>query len=250
MTGWIILAFAGACLFALGTTVGSWIPSSGSVLQAAPQSKCGAVPSASALAGFLTTTSSPAIGGLFDGVRMWGAVVNPRLARYAPTRRRPTIPTQVWPGSQAIAQGEGVHGQRVQHRHAGAIDRGAVHLHPARPFAVEPGTVQRLRCSRVAAAGGTTADIGQSGWRPDLLWRRRAALQRDGPIIGGLGVSGDTSCADHEVAKRVRNLADLNPPGEPLRRRTISYSSVDGPSPFTHPLCPGNAFRNATLHRQ
>ena len=25
-----------------------------------------------------------------------------------------------------------------------------------------------------------------------------------GQIIGGVGISGDTSCADHEIAKRVR----------------------------------------------
>jgi hypothetical protein len=62
------------------------------------------------------------------------------------------------------------------------------------------------------------------------------ALYRDGKIIGGLGVSGDTSCADHEIAKRVRNLAGLNPPGGMLVD-DITYSSVDGPSVFTHPLC-------------
>ena len=32
-------------------------------------------------------------------------------------------------------------------------------------------------------------------------------------VIGGLGVSGDTACADHEIAKKVRDLAVLNPPG-------------------------------------
>ena len=66
-----------------------------------------------------------------------------------------------------------------------------------------------------------------------------------GKIIGGLGVSGDTSCADHEIAKRVRNLAGLNPPGGALVD-DITYSSVDGASPFTHPLCP-NTYRNGIL---
>ena len=68
------------------------------------------------------------------------------------------------------------------------------------------------------------------------------ALYRSGKIIGGLGVSGDTACTDHEIAKRVRNLAGLNPPGGPLVD-DISYSTPDGPSVFTHPLCV-NTWRN------
>ena len=63
-----------------------------------------------------------------------------------------------------------------------------------------------------------------------------------GKIVGGLGISGDTSCTDHEIAKRVRNLASLNPPGGMLVD-DITYSSVDGASVFTHPLCL-NTFRN------
>jgi len=63
-----------------------------------------------------------------------------------------------------------------------------------------------------------------------------------GSIIGGLGVSGDTACTDHEIAKRVRDLAGLNPPGGPLVD-DITYSSKDGASVFTHPVC-ANTFRN------
>jgi len=61
-------------------------------------------------------------------------------------------------------------------------------------------------------------------------------LYSAGKVIGGLGVSGDTSCADHEVAKYVRNALGLNPPGG-ATADDISYSSVDGASQFTHPLC-------------
>ncbi|HWR90368.1 MAG TPA: heme-binding protein, partial [Dissulfurispiraceae bacterium] len=70
-------------------------------------------------------------------------------------------------------------------------------------------------------------------------------LYKDGKIIGGLGVSGDTSCADHEIAKRVRDLAVLNPPGGPFVD-DITYSSVDGSSVFTHPLCL-NTYRNGVF---
>jgi uncharacterized protein GlcG (DUF336 family) len=70
-------------------------------------------------------------------------------------------------------------------------------------------------------------------------------LYRNGKIIGGLGISGDTACTDHEIAKRVRTLANLEPAGGPLTD-DITYSSVDGASAFTHPLCL-NTYRNGTF---
>jgi hypothetical protein len=67
-------------------------------------------------------------------------------------------------------------------------------------------------------------------------------LYRGKTRVGGLGVSGDTACADHEIAKRIRHLAGLDPEkGEFID--DITYSSVDGPSAFTHPLC-ANTWRN------
>ena len=60
--------------------------------------------------------------------------------------------------------------------------------------------------------------------------------------VGGLGASGDTACADHEIAKRIRHLANLDPEkGEFVD--DITFSSADGPSAFTHPLC-ANTWRN------
>jgi uncharacterized protein GlcG (DUF336 family) len=41
-------------------------------------------------------------------------------------------------------------------------------------------------------------------------------IYSEGKITGGLGVCGDTSCTDHEIAKRVCDLAGLNPPGGAL----------------------------------
>jgi len=55
-------------------------------------------------------------------------------------------------------------------------------------------------------------------------------------------VSGDTSCADHEIAKTLRDLLGLNPAGGKLVD-DISYSSADGANVFTHPLCL-NTWRN------
>ena len=84
-----------------------------------------------------------------------------------------------------------------------------------------------------------------------------------GRILGGLGVSGDTSCADHNIAYRTRNTLDLDyvPDGmspDPLRRDNIIFdifpqsngipnpgqmSGISGPNTvinpggFGHPSC-------------
>lgn len=61
-------------------------------------------------------------------------------------------------------------------------------------------------------------------------------------IVGGLGVSGDTPCTDHEIAKRVRHMAALDPAKGPFVD-DIQYVKVDRPSIYTHPRCP-NTWRN------
>jgi hypothetical protein len=67
-------------------------------------------------------------------------------------------------------------------------------------------------------------------------------LYRNGVRVGGLGVSGDTPCADHEIAKRMRTLAGLDPE-KGAAADDITFSQADGPSTFTHPLC-ANTWRN------
>ena len=69
-----------------------------------------------------------------------------------------------------------------------------------------------------------------------------------GNVIGGLGNSGDTSCADHNIALRVRdNLVAMgiglghNPAGQ--YKDNIIYDIAGGVSlsGFGHPTCPGGA---------
>ena len=67
-------------------------------------------------------------------------------------------------------------------------------------------------------------------------------MYKNNKIVGGLGVSGDTPCTDQETAKRMRNMAGLNPPGG-MKVDDIVFSSIDGPSVFAHPLCQ-NTYRD------
>jgi len=71
------------------------------------------------------------------------------------------------------------------------------------------------------------------------------AIWRDGEVVGAIGVSGDTSCADHNIALRVRdhlvaNAGLTNNPAGPYADNII-YDIVDGVSAkgLGHPTCPG-----------
>jgi len=72
----------------------------------------------------------------------------------------------------------------------------------------------------------------------------------DRVLVGGIGVSGDTSCADHNVAYRTRHALNLDyvpagVSGNPTRRDTIVYDIVPqpgqmpgiSPSGWGHPQC-------------
>ena len=183
------------------------------------------------------------IGGLFQGTRMWAAVVN-RNGEVCAAATSTTDPTQVWPGSQAIAKA------KAYTANAFSLDTFA--LSSARLYTfTQPGhSLWSLGQSNLfdtnALASPGNANQGGSKIAGGLIFFGGGVpIYKNGKIIGGLGVSGDTSCADHEVAKRVRHLASLNPAGGPTAD-DIQYSSADGAGVFTHPLCI-NTYRNGVL---
>jgi uncharacterized protein GlcG (DUF336 family) len=78
------------------------------------------------------------------------------------------------------------------------------------------------------------------------------ALYGDDGLVGGLGVSGDSSCADHNVAWRIRHQLGLDhvPAGvNPNKKDAIVYDiGADGRSAsgFGHPRCKGTEAQIAT----
>jgi uncharacterized protein GlcG (DUF336 family) len=76
-------------------------------------------------------------------------------------------------------------------------------------------------------------------------------LYRGKTRVGGLDISGDTACADHEIAKRIRHLAQLDPEKGEFAD-DIVFTSTDGPSPFAHPSVPtpGAMARNSGTRRR
>ena len=78
-------------------------------------------------------------------------------------------------------------------------------------------------------------------------------------IVGGVGVSGDTSCADHNIAWRVRNNLGLDHlsgvggvSGDPTRPDNIVFDITPNPNGgtgvsaggFGHPTCPNTSGSN------
>jgi hypothetical protein len=73
-----------------------------------------------------------------------------------------------------------------------------------------------------------------------------ALYDENGTLLGGIGVSGDTSCADHNIAWRVRHELGLDyvpggVGGDAQRPDNINYQGlVPVPSlanDFSHPIC-------------
>ena len=209
-------------------------------------SNCRGLPTQSQLRSLLIAaqTSGGTVGGLFGGTRMWGAVVN-RDGEICAYTTSTNDPTQVWPGSQAIAKSKAYT--------ANAFSLDTLALSTARLYTfTQPGhSLWSLGQSNPFDPQYLAPPSGSGGGRNQIAGGQIffgggvPLYNSDGEIIGGFGASGDTSCADHEIAKRVRNLAGLNPPGGSLVD-DIVYSPPDAPSVFAHPKCL-NTFRNGVF---
>src|SRR3989449_3380733 len=210
------------------------------------QANCSGLPTGGQLKQFLATAPNDGgdAGGLFHGTLMWAAVVN-RSGQLCAFATSTGDPAKVWPGSQAIAKAKAFT--------ANAFSNDPLALSTARLYTfIQPGhslvwaeQLESLQPRFLGAAERPGRRDRGSRRGHHHVWRRRAAYSSRGHIVGGLGLSGDTACTDHESAKRVRDEAGLNPPGGSTVD-DIQYSAVDPASPFIHPLCP-NTFRNGTF---
>jgi uncharacterized protein GlcG (DUF336 family) len=212
-------------------------------LHAAGRTDCSGLPTESQLRGFLQQAAAApgTVGGLFNGTRMWAAVVN-RDGELCATAASQNDPTQVWPGSQQIAKA------KAYTANAFSLDTLALSTAMLYTFTQPGHSLWSLGQSNLFDTGFLAApgNNNRNGIPGGLIFfGGGVALYRNGKIIGGLGVSGDTSCADHEIAKRTRNAANLNPAGGALVD-DISYTVSNGASAFTHPLCI-NTFRNGVF---
>ena len=154
-----------------------------------------------------------------------------------------------WPGSRAIAM------EKANTANGFSVKQMAIST--ANAFApTQPGQpLYGLNASSPPSAELANGDANQFGTPNDHMIGKRVggiivfggglALYSDTDVVGGLGVSGDSSCADHNVAWRVRKALALDkvPAGvNPNRKDAIVHDlGPDGKSAsgWGHPKCAG-----------
>ena len=171
--------------------------------------------------------------------RMWAAVVDREGVLCGVTRSDP----DAWPGSRDIAIAEATTANGFSNNllalstanlygptQPGGSLYGLNNSNPFNPFFNRQGTGNGFTVGGIITFGGGVA------------------LYQGGQVIGGLGVSGDSSCADHAIAYRMRAQAGLN--GTPSNDNINYYAGAgtDGlitspdqvdPSQFKQPHCLG-----------
>jgi uncharacterized protein GlcG (DUF336 family) len=76
--------------------------------------------------------------------------------------------------------------------------------------------------------------------------------QNDGKIVGGLGLSGDTSCTDHVIAWKIRHELHLDavpmgPSPDHNDNMILDFQNNESPSGFGHPACKGGTQVDAVI---
>ncbi len=207
---------------------GGILTSAGAALAAGP---CSGLPSQPQLQQALAQAQAAANGGF--SLQMWATVVNRDGIVCAVAFTGQSRGDQ-WPGSRVISA------QKANT--ANAFSLPGLSLSTANLYtAVQPGgSLYGLQASNPVdtgvAYGGNPANYGQAndpmvGGRiggVNVFGGGLALYNGDGTLVGGLGVSGDTSCADHNIAWRTRNTLGLDhvPAGvtpDPARKDNIIF---------------------------
>jgi uncharacterized protein GlcG (DUF336 family) len=207
---------------------------------------CKGLPSWKELKAALTAARQQPNGGF--NLDMWGTVVN-RDGEVCAVVFTGSDRGSQWPGSRVISA------QKAST--ANAFSLPGLALSTANLYsAVQPGgSLYGLQLSNPVntdvAYGGDAKKFGQSN---DPMVGKRiggvnvfggglALYDAKGKLLGALGVSGDSSCADHNIAWRTRNALKLDfvPGGvSPNKDDGIMYLGTnEAPTGFKHPTCGG-----------
>lgn len=223
---------------------------------------CNALPNHAALTAALqasvAASGGPSNGGL--DLHMWGAIVD-RDGIVCTVTRTGNDRGDQWPGSRVIAA------QKANTANAFSLPELA--LSTANLFAaVQPnGSLFGLQFSNPvdpavaydganASAYGTATDtmVGEVVGGVNVFGGGLALYDESGNLLGAIGVSGDTSCADHNVAWRTRDALGLDhvpggvgSPGdniifdfEPTNPGRSGFEHEVSASGFGHPVCLGD----------
>jgi len=235
------------------------------VLSAAPvlaQSGCAALPDHATLRTALISAVAAESSGLNN--QMWATIVDRDGVVCAVAFSGADRGAQ-WPGSRVISA------QKANTGNAFSLDGLALstaNLYSAvQPFGGSLFALPHSNPVNAEAAYGTAGQTAHYGQPNDVMVGKRiggvnvfggglglyAKVGNADRVVGGLGVSGDTSCADHMIAWRVRNNLGLDHlkgvngvSGDPDRPDNIIYDIAGAatagaigisPSGFGHPTC-------------
>jgi uncharacterized protein GlcG (DUF336 family) len=229
--------------------------------------ECESLPSHSALKTALAAATSTETSGLNN--QMWAAIVNRDGVVCAVAFSGVNRGAQ-WPGSRVIAA------QKANTANAFSLDASSysggsgqasgLALSTANLYsAVQPGgSLYGLQASNPVSTEvayqepssdyGTAKDpmVGQKIGGVNVFGGGLGIYAKGGKIVGAVGVSGDTSCADHMIAWRVRNNLGLDHlfgvggvSGDPNHPDNIIYDIAANPNGgtgiskngFGHPTC-------------
>jgi uncharacterized protein GlcG (DUF336 family) len=201
---------------------------------------------AQALRASVKASGGPANGGFEN--HEWATVVD-RTGTVCMVAYSGSKADDQWPGSRAIS---------VQKAHAAnAFSLKSMALSTANLFALaQPGqSLYGIIAASPPSPAVNAGDPAQFGTASDPMVGQRVgglivfggglALYDENGVVGGLGVSGDSACADHNVAWRVRQALRLDkvPAGvNPQRKDAIVYdmnNAGQSASGFGHPKCAG-----------
>jgi len=176
---------------------------------------------------------SDANGGLFKPNRMWSAIVD-RQGKLCSVINSNNDP---WPGSRSIAIAKASTANDFSNN---KLALSTANLYgPTQPG----GSLYGLNNSNPFNPAFQPQNTG-IGFVPGgiITFGGGVALYQSGQVIGGLGVSGDTSCADHAIAFRMRRNAHLDGTPGGAGSDNISYypTAVIDPSQFAQPHCSAN----------
>jgi uncharacterized protein GlcG (DUF336 family) len=171
-------------------------------------------------------------GGIFTPNRMWSAIVD-RQGNLCSVINSDNDP---WPGSRAIAIAKASTANDFSN--SGLALSTANLYAPTQPGGSLYGLNNSNPFNPLFEPQGLGVGLVPGGI---ITFGGGVALYSGGKVIGALGVSGDSSCADHAIAFRMRKLAGLDgvPKGvAPDNTDNIIYAALGTPpTGFEQPHC-------------
>lgn len=195
----------------ISSLIGSIIICTSGAVQA--ETSCSAVPTFAQLKTALTTARNQANGGF--NLHMWGTIVN-RDGIVCAVAFTGGNRTAQWPGSRVISA------QKANTANSFSLPRLALSTANLYTATQPGGSLYGLQHSNpvdtsvayrgISANFGTVSDpmVGLKIGGVNVFGGGLALYSSTGVLVGALGVSGDSSCADHNIAWRTRNLLGLD----------------------------------------